>query len=395
MKRFRNISTALTLVLAISFLIICLLFSFSLSHLYGELSRQRQHELSQAAAQAAANHTSTLYRQAKALVSSCANAPIAGKQPASVQNRTPKEKRAMLDLLETMTEYCSTSAAKQYVLRLAFFHENGILVQYNPTSIRSASPEIELFLQSRPYLALKETGTVANMGLYPRLNQENEWSFQYMLPVYGQTSSRVAGYLLGEFRLELFADQMPATGSVSYALSDDKGNLLTLPAGLLETEGELGSFLLSGQSGFARSGSWLYTVDRARIPDSDFTVSCIMKVTSPRQEKMQFAAMLCLILLGTLLLALICIGICTRNISIHFHPRRPAAEPAGTSRGERFVSRPGAGTFARRLCPDGRYRQSDDGQHSGADGTGGGRSQRQKGQRDRRPAKPDLSSFYL
>lgn len=46
MKRFRNISTALTLVLAISFLIICLLFSFSLSHLYGELSRQRQHELS-------------------------------------------------------------------------------------------------------------------------------------------------------------------------------------------------------------------------------------------------------------------------------------------------------------------------------------------------------------
>ena len=75
MKRFRNISTALTLVLAISFLIICLLFSFSLSHLYGELSRQRQHELSQAAAQAAANHTSTLYRQAKALVSSCANAP--------------------------------------------------------------------------------------------------------------------------------------------------------------------------------------------------------------------------------------------------------------------------------------------------------------------------------
>lgn len=316
MKRFRNISTALTLVLAISFLIICLLFSFSLSHLYGELSRQRQHELSQAAAQAAAYHTSTLYRQAKALVASCANAPIAGKQPASVQNRTPKEKRAMLDLLETMTEYCSTSAAKQYVLRLAFFHENGILVQYNPTSIRSASPEIELFLQSRPYLALKETGAVANMGLYPRLNQENEWSFQYMLPVYGQTSSRVAGYLLGEFRLELFADQMPATGSVSYALSDDKGNLLTLPAGLLETEGELGSFLLSGQSGFARSGSWLYTVDRARIPDSDFTVSCIMKVTSPRQEKMQFAAMLCLILLGTLLLALICIGICTRNISI-------------------------------------------------------------------------------
>ena len=54
-------------------------------------------------------------------------------------------------------------------------------------------------------------------------------------------------------------------------------------------------------------------MDRARIPDSDFTVSCIMKVTSPRQERMQVAAMLCLILLGTLLLALICIGICTRN----------------------------------------------------------------------------------
>lgn len=99
----------------------------------------------------------------------------------------------MLDLLETMTEYCSTSAARQYVLRLAFFNENGVLVQYNPTSIRSASPEIELFLQSQPYRTLKETGTVANMGLYPRLNQENAWSFQYMLPVYGQTSGRIAG----------------------------------------------------------------------------------------------------------------------------------------------------------------------------------------------------------
>lgn len=250
MKRFRNISTALTLVLAVSFLIICLLFSFSLSYLYGELSRQRQRELSQAAAQAAANHTATLYRQAKALVSSCANAPIAGKQPASLQNRTPKEKRAMLDLLEIMTEYCSTSAARQYVLRLAFFNENGVLVQYNPTSIRSASPEIELFLQSSPYLAMKETGMVTNMGLYPRLNQEGEWAFQYMLPVYGQTSGRVAGYLMGEFRLELFADQMPSTDSVSYALSDDKGNLLTLPAGLAETDNDLGAFLLSGQSGW-------------------------------------------------------------------------------------------------------------------------------------------------
>lgn len=79
MKRFRNISTGLTLVLAVSFLFICLLFSFSLSHLYGELSRQRQQELSQAAAQAAANHTATLYRQAKALASSCANAPVAGR----------------------------------------------------------------------------------------------------------------------------------------------------------------------------------------------------------------------------------------------------------------------------------------------------------------------------
>ena len=109
---------------------------------------------------------------------------------------------------------------------------------------------------------------------------------------------------------------MPSTDSVSYALSDDKGNLLTLPEHLLGEENELSSFLLSGRSGFARSGSWLYTVDRAYIPDSDFTVSCIMKVTSPRQERMQVAAMLCLILLGTLLLALICIGICTRNISI-------------------------------------------------------------------------------
>ena len=109
---------------------------------------------------------------------------------------------------------------------------------------------------------------------------------------------------------------MPSTDSVSYALSDDKGNLLTLPEHLLGEENELSSFLLSGRSGFARSGSWLYTVDRAHIPDSDFTVSCIMKVTSPRQERMQVAAMLCLILLGTLLLALICIGICTRNISI-------------------------------------------------------------------------------
>lgn len=71
----------------------------------------------------------------------------------------------MLDLLETMTEYCSTSAARQYVLRLAFFNENGVLVQYNPTSIRSAGPEIELFLQSQPYRTIKETGAVANMGL--------------------------------------------------------------------------------------------------------------------------------------------------------------------------------------------------------------------------------------
>lgn len=109
---------------------------------------------------------------------------------------------------------------------------------------------------------------------------------------------------------------MPSTDSVSYALSDDKGNLLTLPEHLLGEENELSSFLFLGRSGFARSGSWLYSVDRARIPDSDFTVSCIMKVTSPRQERMQVAAMLCLILLGTLLLALICIGICTRNISI-------------------------------------------------------------------------------
>ena len=137
-----------------------------------------------------------------------------------------------------------------------------------------------------------------------------------MLPVYGQTSGRIAGYLLGEFRLELFAAMMPSTDSVSYALSDDKGNLLTLPENLLGEENELSAFLLSGKFGFARSGSWLYTVDRARIPDSDFTVSCIMKVTSPRQERMQVAAMLCLILLGTLLLALICIGICTRNIFI-------------------------------------------------------------------------------
>ena len=109
---------------------------------------------------------------------------------------------------------------------------------------------------------------------------------------------------------------MPSTDSVSYALSDDKGNLLTLPEHLLGEENELSSFLFLGRSGFARSGSWLYSMDRARIPDSDFTVSCIMKVTSPRQERMQVAAMLCLILLGTLLLALICIGICTRNISI-------------------------------------------------------------------------------
>ena len=109
---------------------------------------------------------------------------------------------------------------------------------------------------------------------------------------------------------------MPSTDSESYALSDDKGNLLTLPEHVLGEENELSSFLLSGRSGFARSGSWLYSVDRARIPDSDFTVSCIMKVTSPRQERMQVAAMLCLILLGTLLPALICIGICTRNISI-------------------------------------------------------------------------------
>ena len=109
---------------------------------------------------------------------------------------------------------------------------------------------------------------------------------------------------------------MPSTDSESYALSDDKGNLLTLPEHLLGEENELSSFLFLGRSGFARSGSWLYSVDRARIPDSDFTVSCIMKVTSPRQERMQVAAMLCLILLGTLLLVLICIGICTRNISI-------------------------------------------------------------------------------
>ena len=109
---------------------------------------------------------------------------------------------------------------------------------------------------------------------------------------------------------------MPSTDSESYALSDDKGNLLTLPEHLLGEENGLSSFLFLGRSGFARSGSWLYSMDRARIPDSDFTVSCIMKVTSPRQERMQVAAMLCLILLGTLLLALICIGICTRNISI-------------------------------------------------------------------------------
>ena len=317
MGKREDLSKLLTFMLIGSFLLICTICCVSILFLYSRLSANHQQELNEAATRSSAELIQAQYDKSCSLVANCSGIEAIQRIPENLEEPSLDTKKTMIYVHDSITALVGGSPVGQYVIKASFFRRDGVMVQYNSLSLNSwvYLNEAQNFWNSEPCRAAEDAGTSMVFGLYPA-SRSSRQSFFCLYPIYSNRSNQKLGYAVCEYDPAVFVDILAQTDNISYALTDANGNWLYTPGSLsqLEESGQL-ERIRSGQAGTFQSGGYSYGICDIHIPKCGLTLYGIMRVDNPQQNTILLVAILALILTSCLILTLVTMRICSRNIT--------------------------------------------------------------------------------
>lgn len=315
MKKTVNLSKLLTALLIGSFIIIITICSVSILYLYEILSARHQEQLNKAAMENAAVLINAQYQKSCDLTADCSMLQEIYTTPVQKDNLTLAEKKAMIQLHDKIQNNVNVSSVGKYVDKAIFFRKGSIMVQYHNESTWIYPNESDLFWNSDLCREAEALGSSLVTGLYPA-TKGNKLSFWCLYPIFAQNSSRKIGYMVCEYRTDLFLGELPETDNLLYVLTDQKGNWLYSSENLsaLKESGIL-AHMQAGETDTFEDGGYSYSVSSMDVGKTGFRIYSVMRVDIPKQSRILLAGLLILVAVSGLILAVIAMRICIRNIT--------------------------------------------------------------------------------